>query len=232
MMLTTDYSPLIRGSGHIVGFHARHQARFLRPAIVGDTLTVDGTVSDKFRKRGLRYYTLTFTAQNQSGEPVYVQHNTMTVGVLRRRYAADEEADRSSAPKVRLRDEHTLFERILTQEEMIRFATLGPARWYGATAPRINSHTDPDFARSAGLPATNAQALHYLAWASDKALEEWNMRWLRGGNFDARFFRVVVGGDTVTVKWGRGMISGAEVSTVTFYNQRQELVALATVQPG
>jgi N-terminal half of MaoC dehydratase len=68
-MLATDYVPLLQG--HLAlgwGLMARHTLRSLRPVRVGDTVTVAGTITEKFERKGRHYWTLNYQVTNSAGE--------------------------------------------------------------------------------------------------------------------------------------------------------------------
>lgn len=68
-MLATDYVPLLRG--HLAlgwGLMARHAIKSLEPVKVGDTVTVTGTITEKFEKKGRHYWTLEYQVRNSRAE--------------------------------------------------------------------------------------------------------------------------------------------------------------------
>ncbi|MEZ5765713.1 MAG: MaoC family dehydratase N-terminal domain-containing protein [Xanthobacteraceae bacterium] len=68
-MLATDYIPLLKGHLHLGwGLMSRHSIRSLKPVRIGDTVTVTGTITDKFEKKGRHYWTLEYFVSNASGE--------------------------------------------------------------------------------------------------------------------------------------------------------------------
>lgn len=68
-MLATDYVPLLQGKLALGwGLMARHAIRSLKPVRVGDTVTVAGTITEKFEKKGRHYWTLTYHVTNGAGD--------------------------------------------------------------------------------------------------------------------------------------------------------------------
>ena len=68
-MLATDYVPLLQGRLALGwGLMARHSIRSLKPVRVGDTVTVAGTITEKFEKKGRHYWTLAYHVTNAAGE--------------------------------------------------------------------------------------------------------------------------------------------------------------------
>jgi hypothetical protein len=68
-MLATDYIPLLQG--HLAlgwGLMARHSLKSLKPVRIGDTVTVAGTITEKFEKKGRHYWTLAYHVTNSGGE--------------------------------------------------------------------------------------------------------------------------------------------------------------------
>lgn len=68
-MLATDYVPLLQGRLALgFGLMARHSIKSLKPVKVGDTVTVAGTITEKFEKKGRHYWTLSYYVANSRGE--------------------------------------------------------------------------------------------------------------------------------------------------------------------
>jgi hypothetical protein len=68
-MLATDYVPLLQGRLALgFGLMARHTIKSLKPVRVGDTVTVAGTITEKFEKKGRHYWTLNYHVTNSGGE--------------------------------------------------------------------------------------------------------------------------------------------------------------------
>jgi hypothetical protein len=68
-MLATDYVPLLQG--HLAlgwGLMARHAIKSLKAVRVGDAVTVTGSITDKFERKGRHYWTLTYHVTNSGGE--------------------------------------------------------------------------------------------------------------------------------------------------------------------
>jgi hypothetical protein len=68
-MLATDYVPLLQG--HLAlgwGLMSRHTTKSLKPVRIGDAVTVAGTITEKFEKKGRHYWTLAYHVTNSGGE--------------------------------------------------------------------------------------------------------------------------------------------------------------------
>lgn len=79
-LLATDYIPLLRGHLELGwGLMARHALKILKPVTIGDTVTVDGEIVDKFERKGRHYWTLRYNVRNSRGE--LCLENTVTCSV-------------------------------------------------------------------------------------------------------------------------------------------------------
>jgi hypothetical protein len=68
-MLATDYVPLLQGRLALgFGLMARHSIKSLKPVKVGDIVTVMGTITEKYEKKGRHYWTLSYYVANSRGE--------------------------------------------------------------------------------------------------------------------------------------------------------------------
>ena len=83
--MAVSYAPLLRpeiaeNNGFVALEHSRTarrqtpfakcEARWFRPALVGDTITGVGRVLEKYERRGSKFVTFRIEAENQRGEPV------------------------------------------------------------------------------------------------------------------------------------------------------------------
>lgn len=78
-LLATDYVLLLHDVlqlGH--GLMTRHETQILRPVRVGTEVTVDGTIIDKYERRGRHYWTLRYEVGDAAG-PCIVHLVTCTV---------------------------------------------------------------------------------------------------------------------------------------------------------
>jgi acyl dehydratase len=120
--------------------------------------------------------------------------------------------------------------RQLDQASMTRFAGQLGHRYPHMKHSVRNHHTDPEIARSLGLPGTVAQALHYCAFLSQLMLEEDGEAWLTSGEFEMTFLLPVLADDQVRVSLETTGASGSH--RVECRNQHGELVAIGTAHVG
>lgn len=123
---------------------------------------------------------------------------------------------------------HDAITRVIDQASMTTFAGMLSYRYPQFERHPRNHHTDPEIARSIGLPGTVAQALHYCGALSHLMLEKYGEQWLVGGGFDMKFLRPVIAGDEITVE----VAGEGDTHRVECYNQRRELVAIGTATTG
>lgn len=69
-LLATDYIPLLRGHLELGwGLMSRHAVKAIQRVAIGDTVTVQGEIIDKFERKGRHYWTLRYDVRNSRGEP-------------------------------------------------------------------------------------------------------------------------------------------------------------------
>lgn len=196
-----DYAPLTIGFGQTIGFHASHHIRSHRPLAVGGKVHASGKVTDKFQRRGFRYYTLSFEHRDDAGRLLVEHATTIAVGVLRDPNYRPE--PKAAEPRPAATPEK-VFERVgtigFTQERMGDFAEQGALRW-GWDYIGGGSHTDVEFAQSAGLARTNAQSLHYYGWLAQYLAARWGKQWWSLGNLEMKFIGQVGPGDRLVAEW-------------------------------
>lgn len=183
-----DYAPLTIDFGQTIGFHASHRMRSFRPMTsAGGKVHASGKITDKFQRRGFRYFTLTFEHRDDAGQVLVENETTIAVGVLRdpNYKAPPRTAEAAPAPRPEPGYQR-VGEIIFTQDSMGLFAEQGARRW-GWDYTGGGSHTDEHFAQSAGLERTNAQSLHYYGWLARYLAQRWDTRWWTAGNLDMKF---------------------------------------------
>lgn len=67
--------------------------------------------------------------------------------------------------------------------------------------PKKNLHTDPEVARSVGLPTVGASATQYLGHLVELMLDLFGEDWLKGGRIgQLKFIKLVADGDILTTR--------------------------------
>ncbi|MDN5347068.1 MAG: hypothetical protein PWP65_632 [Clostridia bacterium] len=67
--------------------------------------------------------------------------------------------------------------------------------------PKKNLHTDPEFAKSLGLPTVGASATQYLGHLAELMIDLFGEGWLKGGKTsNIKFIKLVPEGDVLTTK--------------------------------
>ena len=210
MQTLTDYSALIQqrygpmGSG----LHARHESTLLRPIPLDTPLTAEGSVVDKFVKRGRDYWIADYSVSDQEG--VLVRHR-MTSTIDRAENSAEPESSSStpeSTPTPRPQrtgatgpeDWTCHLTREITLPMIIDYDRQYWLRHGEAFRNAPNAHTSPEIARAAGLRDAVAHSSHYYGWLANVALQTYGPSWLYGGTLEARFVAPLFPGDTLAVE--------------------------------
>ena len=230
----TDYSlMLFQTFGSHTGMHSHQESEFVNPMKLGDIMTTRGEIVDLFQRRDRDYYVLRYECVNQDG--LLVAQNKLTTTVDRdeppppaatvdRPVLTPATAAAKETPPVDKGFELPLITREFTRETMALFANQTGVRM-GQREPVRNHHTDPELARSVGLPDVVAQSNHYYAWYSEAMLKFLGEGWIHGGRLQAKFFGMVLPGDVITV---RGRVSevmkeeGGERVVVEFSTEKGE----------
>jgi len=227
-----DYGPLTQEFGQTVGFHANHKFTAHRPLAIGATVTATGTVTDKFERRGFRYFTLSFTHSDEDGQPVVTNETTIAVGVLRDpNYKPEPRAPRLAGGKSLEPTYAPIATVTIDQPSMAAFAAQGALRW-GWEDTGGGAHTDELFAQSAGLEQTNAQSLHYVGWMARHLASSWGADWWRRGGLNVKFVSQVGPNDTLRLE---ATVDDGRERLVRVVNDRSDSViciGAATMQAG
>ncbi len=79
-LVMTDYTRfLAQVLPPITGMHARHQLRLIRPLPVGQRVTLEGEIVDKFIKRGHRYLVIDYRLVDEAGNRFMTNRITTTL---------------------------------------------------------------------------------------------------------------------------------------------------------
>lgn len=191
------------------GLHTHERLRFHSPVRVGETVTVDGGYTDKYRRRGQGYVTLEATARGEDGR-ILVEHvgkeimrtvagevvgQGRTKNEKRERTVlatVDPEAETVTVARRGLRKRAPLATRSIqfTQDQMSAFSWAG--RGYE------NVHTSKEKAAAAGLNRTIIQAQQQTGFIVANLVDLFGVTWFTSGDLDLCFVSPAFVGDTLT----------------------------------
>ena len=230
----TDYSRLIQGAFGSMGsgLHVKQSTQFHQPIPRGQSVVVEGEIVDLYERGGRDYWVLAYAAKASNGDP-FVSH-TMTASVDR-----DEQLQPSSSPraprpgtKATPQGDPTpaliVLTRPITLDGELQFARQYVTRFDGidTPAPR-NAHTDPDLAKSLGLPDAIGHSSHYYAWCAEIVVAHYGRQFLTGGRMQARFLAPIFPGDQLTATARTTSQEAGDAITVRVTNDAGALVAIA-----
>ena len=260
--MAVSYAPLLRpeiaeNNGFIALEHsktarrqtpfAKCEARWLRPALVGDTITGVGRVLEKYERRGSRFVTFRIEAKNQRGEPVgqydytcifQYAHGQRSVprDVVTAVLPRSEAPDLTPAPSSLLTFdsvsvEDTLAELAITESQEI-INRKSEFRLAGKPS-ESNIHNDEEFARQNIFGGTVNAGPATMSYVDQMLQLSFPLKaFYDGGSLLMRAITPFRSGDTVTFggeitgkreEGGQGLVE----CRVKGVNQRGELVCLA-----
>ncbi|MCY4365051.1 MAG: MaoC family dehydratase [Chloroflexi bacterium] len=260
--MAVSYAPLLRpeiaeNNGFIALEHsktarrqtpfAKCEARWFRPALVGDTITGVGRVLEKYERRGSKFVTFRIEAKNQRGEPVGRYDYTCIFQYAhgQRSVPRDEvtaELPRSETPDLKpapsslltfdsVRVEDPLAELAITESQEI-INRKSEFRLAGKPS-ESNIHNDEEFARQNIFGGTVNAGPATMSYVDQMLQLSFPLKaFYNGGSLLMRAITPFRSGDTVTFggeitgkreEGGQGLVE----CRVRGINQRGELVCLA-----
>jgi acyl dehydratase len=164
--------------------HAGQRLDILALPRLGSTLTVSGRSLDKFVRRGRRFVSIETTTTDDAGVRIATG---VTTGVIV--YGETEGGGAAPKPEEEVSVIETLppLERVMTREAMVLYEPEGER----------NIHTDDDFARAVGLPASIATGTLFLAYVFDLLYRRYGFASIVGSSIDVRIRAPVFAGDRV-----------------------------------
>ena len=185
-----------------------------------------GRFTDKFEKRGRRYFNFESRWRDETG--MILGKSRVTMVFPANPSAAPEQRARSEEREEDRKGEFAPITRTITQDKMTAFSE------DSANAARGQSiHVNPQVAKKAGFPATVAQGLMAADYMSELMEVALGKEWFSSAQLSASFLRPILAGDTVTAN-GRlkeRFVEGAVerlVYDLWAQNQHGDLVAAAT----
>jgi acyl dehydratase len=187
-----------------------------------------GRFTDKFEKRGRRYFTFESRWRDETGLLLGKSRVTMVFPGPAAPFPGEEGSRKKEDEGSARAGEFAAIARSITQDKMTAFSE------DSANAARGQSiHVHPAVAEKAGFPATVAQGLMAADYMSELLEGALGKDWYDSAKLSASFLRPILCGDTVTAN-GRlkeRFLEGAVerlVYDLWAENQRGELVAAAT----
>lgn len=234
-LFLTRYDP-----NRIVGLHQAEEIIFAAPARLGDTVTLTGSVVDKFEKRGKGYFVLDCRAHDADGHLLVQQVSTeiMEMPDLAARQDTSTPKQGSqqaaakrisgvwpdSAPVAHFAPDlgaSTPVKPLVKTCDLAQIAVFS-----GIGLGRYNTHTDIRVAQAAGFDTALAQGMMETCWMSQMLADFFGQAWDRGGWIKTNYLRPVLAGDTITL---RAVLTevGTETAELEVWaeNQHQQMTA-------
>ncbi len=191
-----------------------------------------GALTDKFEKRGRKYFTFEARFRDETG--IILGHSRVTMAFPPAAAGAGAEKEPREEPE--RNGELTPIKRTITQDKMTAYSE------DSANAERGQSiHVQPEVAAKAGFDRTVAQGLMAADYISELMTAEFGKEWFEFAGLSVAFLRPILCGDTITAN-GRVAEEVAEgavvrkVYEVWAENERGEAVAAghahSLVMPG
>lgn len=191
-----------------------------------------GEFTDKFEKRGRKYFTFEARFRDETG--IILGHSRVTMAFPREKGAQEGATEARAEPE--RKGELKAITRALTQEKMTAYSE------DSANAQRGQSiHVQPEVAKKAGFERTVAQGLMAADYISELMTGEFGKEWFEFAGLSVTFLRPILCGDTVTAngRLAEEVAEGAvvrKVYEVWAENERAEAVAAghahSLVMPG
>lgn len=215
MLFTLNYDanpPNFQG-----GLHARAELEFFRPVFVGRKVTIDGTTTEKYQKRGQNYRALEGEARNDAGEVCVRMRATETMGLgeatpVGKSLSAPRQGlitgeIPASAPVAAHASKDIPVGAVVSGltkgtsfEQSVIYSGF-PHGWAegGCRSMWVNIHTDPEDGRKHGRPDAVVQGLISAAFLSEMCVNFFGKSWFTSGRLSTAFIRPVIVRDLITV---------------------------------
>ena len=208
-LFLTRYDP-----NRIVGLHQAEEIIFAAPALLGDTVTLTGSVVDKFEKRGKGYFVLDCRAHGEDGQLLVQQISTEIMEMPDLAVRADTSTPKQGSEQAESKRISGIWPESVPVAHFS--SALGPATpvkplvkacdlaqiavFSGIGLGRYNTHTDIRAAQAAGFATALAQGMMETCWMSQMLAEFFGPAWDRGGWIKTNYLRPVLAGDTITLR--------------------------------
>jgi len=244
-MLNYDLTPPMEG-----GLHAKNEIELLKPVRLGQKVIIQGTHSDKYKKRAQSYRILEGDVRDDAGQVYLRMRATETVGFAKEIPVGQGQGTPppdavtgevpAGAPVVTKASASVPVDAVLpalskhtTLEQSILFSGF-PYGWVEGGAKRLdlNIHTDPEDGRRRGQPDAIFQGLCSAAFISQLCTDFFGPSWLTTGRLATNFIRPVIVHDDITAQGMVKRIEQVEGGRTRVYldvwckNQRGELATV------
>lgn len=247
MLFTLNYDA--NPPGFQGGLHARNDLELVRPVPVGQRVTITGSTTEKYQKRGQNYRVLAGEVRDATGQICLRMRATETVGLS----AENPGGGGTSAPPadaitgeispgtpvvaqasrgVRPGAALPALSKSTSLEQSTLYSGF-PHGWADGGARRmwVNIHTDPEDGRRHGQPDAVVQGLCSAAYISELCVSYFGASWFTSGRLSTAFIRPVIVRDQITAS---GLVKRTEQEgererlwlDVWCKNQRGELVTV------
>lgn len=201
----------------VVGLHQKEEIFFHKPARLGARLTLRGSYTDKYMKRGKGYTVFDTEARDENGDLIVRQISTEIMRIPDKVVLGSGEAKpdakdavNPSWPKDRkpiaratagMAPGTPVVPLVKTahQDQMSVFSGCNN-QWH-------NIHTEIAVAKKAGFPDTLAQGMQTSCWTSQMLCDFFGPDWLTSGWLKMIYLQPVFRGDTITC---RAVVKGSE----------------------
>lgn len=203
------------------GLNSHLQVRLLRPPRHGETLTVAGSFTSKYVRRGRGYVVLEAAARRADGTPVLTIRSGEALTTVDGPDSADAEvpfdwpvpaipadARGISSSITRKSNEYQLFPRIVQPSQVATFS------WIDRGLDSI--HTSRSKAQSAGFGATVVQASQLAGLISEELTNLYGLSWVTGGQLDLKFIKPTLAGNPITLGLGAPQVQAGLTSTAVW----------------
>lgn len=203
----------------VVGLHQKEEVFFHKPAYVNQSITMRGSYTDKYMKRGKGYTVFDSKAYDENGDLLVHQISTEIMRIPEKLELGSSSGKAESNKKV---IPHWPEDRIpvaRASESLETGTPIVPLKKtayqdqmsvFGGCGKQIhNIHTDDLFAKKAGFKDTLCQGMQTTCWVSQMLANFFGASWLTSGWMKMIYLQPVYRGDSVTC---RAVVSGVELT--------------------
>ncbi|MFQ5472405.1 MAG: MaoC family dehydratase N-terminal domain-containing protein [Dehalococcoidia bacterium] len=182
---------------HIYGnLHARQEWQFFAPIMVGEKVTTNSVVVDRYEKRDREYVVNEVNQFAEDGRPVLRgrTHQSFLIDKGRRDTVVDKSREKRSDRRFDVGDGEVIEELAGPKKEI----TLEMCQEF--SGPAKNYHNDVEAARALGFPDIVVQGMMPLCFVADMLAERFGSGLYVGGRMDIKLVNVLWQGETVRAR--------------------------------
>ena len=201
----------------VVGLHQKEEVFFHKPAQVNQSITMQGSYTDKYMKRGKGYTVFDSKAFDKNGELLVHQISTEIMRIPENLELGSSSGKAENDKKVTPQwpeDRTPVAKASPSLETGTPIVTLKKTAYqdqmsvFGGCGKQIhNIHTDDLFAKKAGFKDTLCQGMQTTCWVSQMLANFFGSSWLTSGWMKMIYLKPVFRGESVTC---RAVVSGVE----------------------